>query len=367
MKLTVHRQFDPRTDHRFGDGRREATYGTSFPSGWYRVLESHQLKRGQVRAVDALGQHLVVFRGQSGAVSVLDAHCPHQGASLAGGVVEGDTLRCPFHNWGFGTDGKLCDIPGLEKIPRASCGKFPSVEQHGMIWFYHHVSGDVVTPPYAADPVSPIADGKMTYRGRYDAGIARMHLTEFIENSVDFQHFAVVHGKLTLPWSYRTVPGFGLINIPSWHTNPDHAHLAHFGVESIVTFRGKMLEKSRSRTDVTMFGPAGIVWFHFKLPDVGEIILFETHLPISPLEQHVVFRWYAEPKVASWIAWLTVGQWVANWKADLRIWENKVFRPRPVLVSLDGPVREMRRWHRQFEEDAEAPEPRALPAAAAGT
>jgi cholesterol 7-dehydrogenase len=366
VKLKVHRARDPKTEHQFGDGRREATYGTPFPSGWYRILESRDLRPGEVRSVDALGHHLVAFRGKSGSVGVMDAHCPHQGASLAGGVVEGDTLRCPFHFWAFGTDGKLCDIPGLEKIPRASTCTYPTVEQHGMIWFYHHVSGDAVTPPYPADPVAPIADQKMTFRGRYDAGIARMHLTEFIENSVDFQHFAHVHGRLTVPWSYWTIPGFGLVNQPSWWANPEHAHLAHFAVDSFVTFRGKPLEKSRTHTEVTMFGPAGVVWFHFKLPDVGELILFETHLPVAPLEQHVVFRWYAEPRVPSWIAWLVVGQWVANWKADLRIWENKVFRPKPVLVSLDGPVREMRRWHRQFEDDG-APEPKALPAAGTGT
>lgn len=365
MSLRYNRALDPRTDHTFAPGERDAAYGAAFPTGWYRVLESHLLAPGGVRAIDALGRHLVAFRGHSGKVSVMDAHCPHQGASLAGGKVDGDTLRCPFHAWAFQGDGKLCDVPGLDRPPRVAACTYATVEQHGMIWMFHHVSGDHVEPTYTPDVVEPIVSRGMTYRGRYDAGIARMHIAEFVENSVDFQHFAHVHGGLTLPWSTWTVPGFRLVNQPRWWTDPEHDHLAYFEVDSVVTFRGKVLERSRTQVRVTMFGPAGVVWFHFKFPDLGELILFETHLPLSATEQHVVFRWYADPKVPTWIAWLAVGQWVANWKADLKIWENKVFRERPVLVPLDGPVLEQRRWFRQFGKDERAtarPQPTAVSA-----
>lgn len=350
-----HRPLDPRTDHQFAPGERESTYGPPYPTGWYRVLDSDTLARGQVRAIDALGRHLVAFRGHSGKVGVMDAFCPHQGASLASGKVDGDTLRCPFHAWAFDTDGCLTDIPRLDRVPRVSACAHPTVELHGMVWMFHHVSGDAVAPTYTPTEVDAIVSRGMTHRGTYDAGVARMHLVEFLENSVDFQHFAHVHGELTVPWTTRTVPGFRLHNEPRWWADPVTPHLAYFGVESWMSFRGRTVESSRTQVQVTMFGPAGVVWFHFKLKDVGDIVLFETHLPVSPLEQHVVFRWYADPAVPSWLAWIVVGQWVANWKADLKIWENKVYRDRPVLASIDGPVRELRRWYRQFTVDERAP------------
>jgi phenylpropionate dioxygenase-like ring-hydroxylating dioxygenase large terminal subunit len=52
-----------------------------------------------------LGLELVVFRGaDSGAVSVLDAYCPHLGAHMGvGGQVVGDCMECPFHKWQFAT------------------------------------------------------------------------------------------------------------------------------------------------------------------------------------------------------------------------------------------------------------------------
>ncbi|MCB9683037.1 MAG: Rieske 2Fe-2S domain-containing protein, partial [Alphaproteobacteria bacterium] len=171
MSVRFHRALDPRTDHVFAPHDRESTYPTPFPTGWYRVLDSDALRVGQVRVLDVLGRHLVAFRGASGAVSVMDAHCPHQGASLAGGVVDGDALRCPFHKWAFATDGKLTDIPGLDRIPRVGVCAHPTVELHGMIWMFHHVSGQVVAPTYRPEPLPEITGPGMTYRGRYDAGL----------------------------------------------------------------------------------------------------------------------------------------------------------------------------------------------------
>ena len=64
------------------------------------------------------GQELVLFRGTSGKVIMLDAYCPHMGTHLGrnktsysvvkGQHVEGDSIRCPFHGWRFGPDG---DVP----------------------------------------------------------------------------------------------------------------------------------------------------------------------------------------------------------------------------------------------------------------
>ena len=79
--------------------------------GWYWALPSRELARGQVKAVRVAGKDLAIFRGQSGRVTVLDAHCPHMGAHLAEGRVEGDSLRCFFHHWKFDGDGRCVDVP----------------------------------------------------------------------------------------------------------------------------------------------------------------------------------------------------------------------------------------------------------------
>src|SRR5262245_30397134 len=90
-----------------------------YANGWFRALYSHQLARGEVKALHRLGRELVAFRGEDGAARVFDAHCRHLGAHLGyGGKVEGNAIRCPFHGWLWnGSDGRCLEIPYAKRIP----------------------------------------------------------------------------------------------------------------------------------------------------------------------------------------------------------------------------------------------------------
>jgi hypothetical protein len=41
---------------------------------------------------------------------------------------------------------------------------------------------------------------------------------------------------------------------------------------------------------------------------------------------------------------------LADFKQDLKIWQHKIYRPRPVLVPGDGPILAYRQWASQFYE-----------------
>lgn len=345
--------------HEFTTDERLDTYPDGFPSGWYHVLNLDELKPGQVRALDCLGKNFVVFRGeQSGEYHVMDAHCPHQGASLAGGEVRGEELECPFHAWCFSGDGKLSRIPHHDKLPRTGVRSYPVREHYGMLWMWHDISGEAVeTPPYEPQLLPDIEDGTLRYRGKRKPESIKMHLSEFIENSVDFQHFAVLHGELTVPWTQIKIPGIGIQHDASWDIDEDEPHKAYFRDFACLKFRGKARPKSGAHAKITLFGPGGTVWFRFSLPELGDVLLFQTHLPKGDLEQEVRFRWYADKKVPRPLVWYVVGHWISQWKADVEIWENKVFRKRPVLISLDGPVHKMRRWYKQFYESGVSADP----------
>lgn len=351
------------TGHTFAPGHREEDYPPPFPSGWYRVADSDDLRPGEVMALDVLGHHLVAFRGEGGRAAVLDAHCPHQGASLAGGHVCGDSMICPFHRWQFGSDGALERIPGLDRAPSVGVRSWPVRERYGMIWLYHHVSGEVVEPPYEVETHADVDAGELVARGSYDAGTVRMHLSEFAENSVDFQHFDVLHGQLRVPWTTLPIPGLTVDHRPDWQVDEDRPHIACFRDAACLRFRGKRLEWTAADAEITFFGPGGVVWFRFDVPGKGRILLFQTHTPLEPLRQHVRFRWYAERTMSRLLVHWVVGNWISQWWADVDVWENKVFRPRPVLVPVDGPVHRMRRWLAQFHRDGgPAPERRTHPA-----
>ena len=63
------------------------------PFGWYVVDYADELKPGDVKSVRYFGEDQVLFRTDSGEISMLDAYCPHLGAHLGhGGLVNGCLL-----------------------------------------------------------------------------------------------------------------------------------------------------------------------------------------------------------------------------------------------------------------------------------
>ena len=62
--------------------------------------------------VTILGEDLVVFRDLSGAVGLLELHCPHRGTSLEFGLIAEQGIRCCYHAWLFDVDGTILETPG---------------------------------------------------------------------------------------------------------------------------------------------------------------------------------------------------------------------------------------------------------------
>ena len=62
--------------------------------GWYWALPSRELKKSGKRELKIFGETLVLYRGESGKPFAIEAFCPHMGAHLKEGHVEGDSIRC---------------------------------------------------------------------------------------------------------------------------------------------------------------------------------------------------------------------------------------------------------------------------------
>ena len=135
----------------------------TFPRGWFMVAEASELK-DKVLPVRFFGQEFALYRGKSGKVVLLDAFCPHMGTNMArnessyvvrDGQIEGDSIRCPYHAWRFGPDGKCNDIPySKAPIPKAACVRsWPVVESLGAIFVWHDAGGR------GAGVGGPVAEG----------------------------------------------------------------------------------------------------------------------------------------------------------------------------------------------------------------
>ena len=121
---------------------RERSYPPPFPDGWYRVAASRDIKPGEVRHVQCVGAQIALFRGRTcGRIAAVDAFCPHLGANLAHGRVEGDRLQCPFHGWQVDGNGGVRDPACVED--RALVHRYwEANDYYGMVMIYRrHAPG----------------------------------------------------------------------------------------------------------------------------------------------------------------------------------------------------------------------------------
>ena len=80
---------------------------------WLPVAATSELQPGQRQPVRLLGEDLALFRTTDGTLGLLDARCPHRGASLAYGIVDDCSIRCAYHGWRFDRTGACLELPSL--------------------------------------------------------------------------------------------------------------------------------------------------------------------------------------------------------------------------------------------------------------
>jgi nitrite reductase (NADH) small subunit len=72
-------------------------------------------KLGARRVSRKKGSEIAIFRTQGDKVFALLDKCPHKGGPLSQGIVYGESVACPLHNWQI----KLAD--GLAQAPDVGC------------------------------------------------------------------------------------------------------------------------------------------------------------------------------------------------------------------------------------------------------
>jgi 5,5'-dehydrodivanillate O-demethylase len=78
---------------------------------WMPFAGASEFETRRTKAVRLLGEDLVAYRDLNGTFGLIDRHCPHRRADLAYGFVEDRGLRCNYHGWLMGEDGRCLGIP----------------------------------------------------------------------------------------------------------------------------------------------------------------------------------------------------------------------------------------------------------------
>ena len=158
---------------------------------WQPVCYSDELKDLPLK-LKFFGEELVAFRDGSGAVGVLELHCPHRGTSLEFGLVGEKGIRCCYHGWLFDVDGAILETPGEPATSRLKdrlChGAYPVHEAHGLVFAY-------MGPPEEM-PAFPTYDSFVRPGYRIIPGqkyIYPCNWLQILENTMDAIHTSFLH------------------------------------------------------------------------------------------------------------------------------------------------------------------------------
>lgn len=177
--------------------------GTILHQTWqYLGPATRVAKTGDFMVEDIAGVPVIVVRTSESAVSAYANVCRHRGGVLATADGHGRVLRCHYHGWSYGLDGKLVGTPQFQdkaslRPDQCQLPKFSAQEWEGMIFVN-----------LSADP-KPFADtfGGITERIAPVEICKKFHIRHeyhveanwklYVDNYLEGYHVPVVHPELS--------------------------------------------------------------------------------------------------------------------------------------------------------------------------
>ncbi|MFM8609410.1 MAG: Rieske 2Fe-2S domain-containing protein [Burkholderiaceae bacterium] len=188
---------------------------------WHPVAAEASLGDAPL-ACELLGQPLVLWRDAQGGLHAWADRCPHRGARLSLGQVQGNTLQCPYHGWRFAAgrpampgsavEGRCILIPAASDfVPPDShaCTVFEARRAHGLLWVRLALPEDVAAGTDGYWPEPPECVDAQDASGSADAAAGPSNTGwrrvvcgpyavqtspgRLIENFLDLSHFGFVH------------------------------------------------------------------------------------------------------------------------------------------------------------------------------
>ena len=339
---------------------------------WYCAAWAHELRSGAppLRRI-LLAQPIVLFRDSERKAHALSAVCPHRGADLGTGTVEGGVLRCPLHGWSFDGSGLCVQIPsqgsGLRVSRLARVRRFELVEQQGILWIWMHASiPDAPPPSYGVWEASPL-QRRLFDRPR----LWRASFENVVENAIDVAHTPFIH-KSTLGDSQpHVVPkqtvvrdddGRGFSGTSDLEVRPGEQPRA-FAPSGAIGWFASWLGLTTVTRETYRFDLGGSVHFHVKWPD-GTWDVLAGHATPADTERTWFFGLTVRTRAVHWF-----GDWVQRWAMrtlsdedgrhlEAMLSNDPRVLPEGVSVAADAGTLEFARlYSRAIGNEREAPGP----------
>ncbi|MGI9623031.1 MAG: Rieske 2Fe-2S domain-containing protein [Acidimicrobiales bacterium] len=176
---------------------------------WYAVASTDQVV-DQPLPVTLRYRDYVLWRDSSGQVAAVLDQCSHRQARLSAGLVEGECIRCPYHGWAFGIDGRCVDIPSSGPdtaiAPAAHLNALAVEERYGLVW---------ICPGEPLHPIPRVSVDEDPAFTRLNTGtqLWSCSATRMIDNMLDVAHFPYTHIGTFGRDAAKQVPHFTLTQL----------------------------------------------------------------------------------------------------------------------------------------------------------
>ncbi len=256
-------------------------------------VDEHRQPTNPTKAVRVLGEDLVLYRTPSGDYGLIEPHCPHRRAGLVHGYAEEGGIRCSYHGWKFGLDGRCVAAPyedtasGSGRFREGICATAYRAEATaGLVWAY-----------LGPEPAPLIPNWEpFTYDNCFRQILfheVKCNWLQCQENSIDPVHFEWLHNN----W------------LPGRHGDEEHYSPTHVQLGFDEWEHGFMYRRLHVGEDETsdawlngrlcimpnLFAPLHFEW---RVPIDDErtlsVIWFQEAVPEEnrPFEQAVVPHWW---------------------------------------------------------------------------
>lgn len=317
-----------------------------YPTGWYVLGKCDDVKNGTLLTKQFTGKDVVLFRTQSGKLSVVDAYCPHMGAHFGhGGDVVGETIRCPFHYFCFDTQG-TCTSTGYNTAPptKAVLKTYHHKEINGFIIVWHDIKGN--EPGWHI----PETDNTGWSEVMTTDFLLNSHPQETTENSVDVGHFSVVH-KYTNVHDLKELKAEGPYLNASYGFNREGGILNNTGIKAQIDIHVHGLGYSFVEVTLPEMG-LHTRQYVFPTPIADGKINLKIGMSVKKIEKPSKLNPLLAVVPKSLVNKLVLKQafkgYAHDVSQDFDVWQHKIFIEQPALAMGDGPIIKYRKWARQF-------------------
>jgi nitrite reductase/ring-hydroxylating ferredoxin subunit len=175
--------------------RQRACAAGMDPAYWYPVAWDRALKKGEVQEVRFWKTTVALYRGDDGQVHAVENRCAHRQLKLSNGWVDGCRIKCVYHGWTYGPDGKLEHIPHElfgKGFPHVQLRSYPVQVRYGLVWVFF---GDPALMASRPLPEVPEAEGDEPWVIAPVDFVWKCHPTMIVNNVMDSTHVGTLHSR----------------------------------------------------------------------------------------------------------------------------------------------------------------------------